>query len=625
MVISRFLTIFLFGLVVMPGQLQAQSSDFKEQTTFHTDGRTTPRLDFVTPDAIQKNMIVLPLVSPTVEKTDKTMYSQVIQFLGANAKRYGLSENAVELKLIEEQESLLGNHFRFQQTLGGLNVITGEIVVSVDKGGNIKRVSNNIFPAEASAIANKSAVAKISNDRAYDIVWKDLNVEEGARLLEPYSADLKYWPSSGGFKLVYDIKIAVNKPFGYWHFLVDADSGEIIKKQERTSNLGDYSKHNEAKKGIGPVANRQELFREIELKAAQNFLTEFTKSEVTTMKVTSSDGKALVFDPDPLTTLQSTTLRDDSPPSAFDSAYFERPLKGLKVENGTFHLVGPWVRLMDFEEPKGQPSTTIDGNWTARRGDNAFNDAMTYYHIDMAQRYIQSLGFTNVIAWPIEVDADGVDGADNSHHIPDRITGRAGRLAFGHGCVDDNEDADVIWHEYGHAVHADIVGKNWSGGDSGAMGEGFGDYLAATLSIRKENGNTFQTNKVFNWDGIGTCWSGRTVKLIGVKYNPSRFYDAHQPIENDAASDELWSSPLFQAQLTLIAAGKHPEDGDKIVIESMFGLTSSGAKMHDLAQLTVLAAQTLFPGDIHAATFLKNFQDYNICHPDNPIICAIPD
>jgi len=34
--------------------------------------------------------------------------------------------------------------------------------------------------------------------------------------------------------------------------------------------------------------------------------------------------------------------------------------------------------------------------WTAKRGNNAFDDTNVYFHLDQSQRYIQSLGFKNV-------------------------------------------------------------------------------------------------------------------------------------------------------------------------------------------------------------------------------------
>ena len=158
-------------------------------------------------------------------------------------------------------------------------------------------------------------------------------------------------------------------------------------------------------------------------------------------------GSGMSFDPDPRTTLMDADLQDGSPAGDFDGSYFLVDLLDITDDAGTFRLTGPWVDIIDFEAPSTPPSTTGDGNWTQLRGDNAFNDTMTYYHLDKNQRYMQSLGFTGATGiqeLSIEVDTDGFNGADNSHFIP-----ASNRLGFGHGCVDDNEDADVILHEYG--------------------------------------------------------------------------------------------------------------------------------------------------------------------------------
>ncbi|MEZ4916786.1 MAG: hypothetical protein R2836_07345 [Chitinophagales bacterium] len=48
----------------------------------------------------------------------------------------------------------------------------------------------------------------------------------------------------------------------------------------------------------------------------------------------------------------------------------------------------------------------------------------------------------------ISVDTHGNNGADNSFFSPATPL----RLIFGEGGVDDAEDADVIIHEYGHAI-----------------------------------------------------------------------------------------------------------------------------------------------------------------------------
>jgi hypothetical protein len=54
-------------------------------------------------------------------------------------------------------------------------------------------------------------------------------------------------------------------------------------------------------------------------------------------------------------------------------------------------------------------------------------------------------------------------------------------LRFGKGGVDDAEDAEVILHEYGHAIH---FAQNFSfaSEQAGAISEGFGDYWAVTVA-----------------------------------------------------------------------------------------------------------------------------------------------
>src|SRR5205085_11937015 len=171
------------------------------------------------------------------------------------------------------------------------------------------------------------------------------------------------------------------------------------------------------------------------------------------------------------TTLANPNLTTAASPSAFSSAYKKVVLRDMAVSGGDVFLQGSWVRIADLEPPVGEPSTSPDGSWSNLRGTNAFYETMVYYHLDANQRYIQSLGFSPkdrpILARPLQADADGVGGMDDSHYDADLEI-----LAFGHGgCVPDDEDVDVILHEYGHAIQHAIVGGAWKGGDTGAMGE----------------------------------------------------------------------------------------------------------------------------------------------------------
>src|SRR5206468_2225460 len=96
----------------------------------------------------------------------------------------------------------------------------------------------------------------------------------------------------------------------------------------------------------------------------------------------------------------------------------------------------------------------------------------------------------------IDVDAHGVDGEDNSQYVPDGSG--TGYVAFGDGGVDDAEDGEVIVHELGHAAQDNQCPNCFGGPESGAMGEGFGDFLAAAYFLNVSAG--FQDACVADWD-----------------------------------------------------------------------------------------------------------------------------
>ncbi len=513
-------------------------------------------------------------------------------YLMAHAAEYGLKEDLSNIRLESVRHSLLGSHYHFQQTHRGFDVQNGEIIVSLDKSGkNVRMVFDNIVKQ---ALPDISIDNIISSDQAYDIAWQDLQVR-GALQGTP-SQRLVYHVENEKAFLVYEILLNVEAPYGHWQYLVNATDGSILLKQdtliyrrEKVRQTADLS---------APLRDRQAEFAAISGKST------FGQS----IDVQRQDGTAMVFDPDPRTSLNNGALEDNSPASAFEDAYVSRSLRDLEVKNGKFLLSGPWVNVADFDSPRTAPSTTADGNWNNKRGSNAFNDAMTYFHIDQSQRYMQSLGFTGdtgIQFASLPVDTDGVNGDDNSYFSPSD-----NHLAFGHGCVDDNEDADVILHEYGHAIQWSI-NNSWGGGDSGAMGEGFGDYWAGSYSVSTPNGMSFNPNWVFTFDGHNKCWKGRILNATAAKYDPKRTYGAHTSIPGGFASDELWSTPLFQTLLAAMEVGISREDIDQIILQSHFGL-GRGMKMRQMAEVTVKTAKELFPEGAHAAIFEEKFKVHNI-------------
>src|SRR6185436_7290649 len=82
---------------------------------------------------------------------------------------------------------------------------------------------------------------------------------------------------------------------------------------------------------------------------------------------------------------------------------------------------------------------------------------------------------------PVNMKAQAVRinqwGQDNSFATDTHM-----ELRFGKGGVDDAEDAEVILHEYGHAIHFSQSPTFYSSTEAGSIGEGFADYWAVTVS-----------------------------------------------------------------------------------------------------------------------------------------------
>src|SRR5262249_24220535 len=189
----------------------------------------------------------------------------------------------------------------------------------------------------------------------------------------------------------------------------------------------------------------------------------------------SSTGTGRVFLPNPVADLQDESLTDqkDADYAALQPAYHTVTLTNL---DGTGRLCGDWACVHSSTRNLAySPTNTFRYN----RHDDEFEQTMAYYWITEAQKYIQSLGFGSVRR-PIDMQPQQVRinqwGQDNSFETDHPKF----ELRFGKGGVDDAEDAEVILHEYGHAIH---TSQNFNfGGEGGAISEGFGDYWAVTVS-----------------------------------------------------------------------------------------------------------------------------------------------
>jgi len=289
---------------------------------------------------------------------------------------------------------------------------------------------------------------------------------------------------------------------------------------------------------------------------------------------------ARVFDPNPVASLNDPSLQDGNNAAAAvpDGAYRTVELEDVS-ESGP--LRGPNVALIDRQAPNTAPP---DGSGTLvfDRGASGFEDVNAYFHIDRNQRYLQSLGYVGeraIVPYPIGVDAHAGGGSDNSFFLPSLTEIGRGTLSFGEGGTDDAEDADILIHEYGHAILEWIAPGSFAGsfaGQARALAEGFGDYWAFSqhAATRLESGR--DPYCFADWDA--RCWDDDASQQCG--YPPGSDclrrldslhtmadYDSREQSGTEHRNGSIWASALRELHER---AGKRI--ADTIILESIFDL-----------------------------------------------------
>jgi Zn-dependent metalloprotease len=410
-----------------------------------------------------------------------------------------------DLQLLEERESQGAHHVRFQQTFRGIPVFGATVTVNVsnvDGGvhGLLNRYVRDLQSARLTVVVDQAAAVRAA-ERAIGVAGPARGKAE---------AHLVYFPASQGYVLSWRVTYAALDPLGTWQVIVQADSHKVL------------SKHN---------------------------LLRF-------------DG-GRVFDPNPVVTSGGTI----PPPSDCDTGANESSLSAqyqtetlLGIQSGQDKLKGAYVDLTApglgaGYKPAGQAEEP-SRNYIYPCTDDRFEEVMVYYHVDAAQRFIQSLGFAgvnSVIARPIAAHAHYFASC-NAFYDPFDLG-----LHFGDsvGCgtfkADAAEDADVILHEYGHAIHDDQV-PGWGGGpfplgeESLSMGEGFGDFLPSVVFGGDCEGEWFSFNNNACAGSRGLRWLNNS-KVYPADFeacpNVDNNGDTVAESEEEHCGGQVWSAALW--------------------------------------------------------------------------------
>ncbi|MEV6270624.1 M36 family metallopeptidase [Kribbella sp. NPDC051936] len=427
------------------------------------------------------------------------------------------------LKLIKTKASLLGKHYWYQQTFKGLPVINGYYAKHVAKDGAVQIADGrDAVPATLDISAKvASASATQSANAAVTARARRVAGPNKSEVLQPAATSgAAQLAVIGGpeARLVWNVTSRSTE--GVSRSLVDAKTGSVVESKVISDNV---------------------------------------------------DGRGSVFDPNPVVSEQNEKLTDQNDKNT-DELFLAQKNVILRNLDGSGKLNGSYVNI---KEAKGGLAQSKTNTFVYQRQNDKFEQVMAYYHVNQTQEYIHQLGFTEVNNESQDFSIDTFSG-DNSFYDPstDMIT-------MGEGGVDDAEDAEVIWHEYGHAIQDDVVPGFGESEEAGAMGEGFGDYWAVTMSVPVSKG--FELPCVMDWDA--TSYTTNEPHCLRRTDTGKTTDDKTGEVHDDG---EIWSNALWDIHKAL---GR--TKANKLILEATF-FYDPDTSFAAAAQDTVQAARLLY-------------------------------
>ncbi len=461
-------------------------------------------------------------------KLENTDTSSVRKYLLSHIPNLRGENFSVEY--FEFRESKKGLHYLYRQNYLDNPVYRGTVKINFDKSGNILSIFDNTY-----RISEKPEGQFPSADKAYHVI-KALYPDESELL--KVKVELLYFDI--GTKLIPASRIELWDVHGNFFETIIDETATVVYERD----LNNYYNYRITSNADTPAVAR-------------------------------------IFNPDPLTTagVSYGTPYEDAADADVSQLNMQRQQVTIDVsfQDDTFKLENSYCKINEHSLPEVEPVTSLTPDFEFTRAQDGFEDVNTYYHINVYHDYVVQLGFNNIVDYPIWVDTHGMGGADNSNF---NSAGSPPRLSFGEGGVDDAEDADVIIHEYGHAISYSAAPNTNSGTERMAIDEGLGDYFAASYSKAI---NDYNWENMFSWDGHNEFWSGRVV--VSNKHYPESLLNQ---IYKDA---EIWSSTLMQ-----ITDNIGREVTDEILIESLFSY-SEQMTMSDAACLLIQADDVLNDGE----------------------------
>ena len=322
---------------------------------------------------------------------------------------------------------------------------------------------------------------------------------------------------------------------------------------------------------------------------------------------------ASVFNPDPITSAKTVYDKDTdfSHNNGASNPSLERQQKDVEIEcrkiGDTYYLENNYCVIRDWDSPRWDVVTSTTGNFNFNRSQVGFQQVNAFYHISEMKKYLNYLGFEDAVDYQINIDADGENGQDNSHFSP---SGRQGKITYGAFVkktdsegndnsiqhIPDAEDAEVVIHEYTHAI-SNSYNEYPKSPERFSLEEAMADYIAVSYSRAIDD---YEWEKIFKWDAHNEFWNGRMATSNLCYDNIYSF-----PSNDYYRYSGVWTAPLMEMYSEL---GK--ETTDKLVLHTISALDRNTTM--EQAALIMMSMDTVYNNHQNAFKIFKTFKRYCI-------------
>jgi Zn-dependent metalloprotease len=403
-------------------------------------------------------------------------------------------------------------HVRFQQRHGDLPVWGGELALHLAEDGRVRMVNGAFFPG-----VHVDAAPRLSPEAALRVAVDDLG--DAVSLAVPPTVEPGIYPRTGICRPAYRVRLATMRPADREYF-VDAATGAILEAEDRGRHV---------------------------------------------------EGSGLVVDENPWVT---------PGPIARPFPY----LMGDGYLRGQYADVWVFDRYENGAFRRKRNAFSPEGRFEASTDSPQFDEQMLYYHVTRARDWFNSrFGFTgrdHPLAahahWPT-LNSNRVPVPYNNAYYSPYQSG----LFFGDGTGVQRgglnplaRDADVIYHEYTHAVVDRITNLGrWRDDWGYALNEAFADYFSCAISGNPAMGE------------YSVARSSGMRNLLSPNRFPSHANLPSRGLPESHYTGIIWGATCWDLRLRLGA-----EKADRILFESLHFMPPDGSATFPGALAAVLQA-----------------------------------